>query len=191
MFRLIAIAAIANLGSHPAPMPADAVLAPSPMDSLSETQPGDPGLPTPQHLVQATQIEIVPITPTSAVIDLENDLIFIDPVGSQSQYSRFGRPDIVVLTRAHPDHLSIDTMIGMLRRDTVVLAPQDVIDQLPLMISNNTIAPFAPGTAQVVNGIRFTAMPPDADLPGTTQVYQRDRGDIGVTMEIDGTIVFF
>jgi hypothetical protein len=111
-----------------------------------------------EHLPSVAFWEPVAINRASVVIELDQALIFIDPVGNQQQYRRFGRPDIVILTRAHPDHLNIDTMIGLLRRDTVVLAPQAVINQLPLMISNNVISPFEAGTAQDLNGITFRAL---------------------------------
>jgi hypothetical protein len=81
-------------------------------------------------------------------------------------------------------------MIGMLRSDTMVLAPQAVIDQMLLMISNNRVAPFAPGATQVVDGIRFTALPPKADIPRAAQACRWKRGDIGVVMVFDGTIVY-
>lgn len=81
-------------------------------------------------------------------------------------------------------------MIGLLRRDTVVLAPRSVIENLPLMISNNIIAPFEIGDTQVVDGITFTAIPLDT-IPNDTTIYDRDRGDIGVLVEHNGTSGFF
>jgi len=147
--------------------------------------------PATAHLLPAVFTDPVAINRVSVVIELAQATILIDPVGSQAQYRRFGRPDIVVLTRAHPDHLSIDTMIGMLRRDTVVLAPQAVIDQLPLMISNNVISPFDAGAIQVVDGITFRALSASADIPRGAQAYPRVRGDIGVVMEVDGAVAYF
>ncbi|MGI1662729.1 MBL fold metallo-hydrolase [Palleronia sp. KMU-117] len=144
-----------------------------------------------EHLLSIAFPEPIATNRTSIVLDLDQALILIDPVGNQEQYKRFGRPDIVILTRAHPDHLSIDTMIGLLRRDTVVLATQSVIDQLPLMISNNVITPFEAGTEQVVNGITFRALSNSSDIPRGTHVYGRDRGDIGVVIEIDGVSGYF
>ena len=143
------------------------------------------------QLVAEAAPEIIAISHASAVVALDQATVFIDPVGPQEQYRRFGRPDIVVLTRAHPAHLSIDTMIGMLRRDTVVLAPQTVIDQLPLMISNNVVTPFEAGKTQQVDGITFTAFPASAPIPSGAAVHARDRGDIGVLMEADGARVYF
>lgn len=145
----------------------------------------------PVPLVPASFPTPIAITRTSIVLDLDQALVLIDPVGNQQQYRGFGRPDIVVLTRAHPDHLSIDTMIGLLRRDTVVLAPQSVIDRLPLMIANNVITPFEIGSTQNVKGITFRAFAPGAGLPAGTQAYQRDRGDIGVVIEVAGTRLYF
>jgi len=78
-----------------------------------------------------------------------------------------------------------------LRRDTVVLAPQTVIDQLPPMISNNIIAPFDAGAIQVVDGIAFTAMTGGSGAPNAAKVYERTRGDIGVVMEMDETLHYF
>ncbi|MEM8572695.1 MAG: hypothetical protein AAGG56_17595 [Pseudomonadota bacterium] len=135
--------------------------------------------------------EVYRVTPTSMAIISDQTSILIDPVGPQSQYSQFGRPDIVVLTRADPEFLSIQTMIGMLRRDTVVLAPQAVIDELPLMISNNVITPFEIGGTQQVDGISFTALEMDEANPSVAQTVERRRGDMGVLIEVDGRRLLF
>lgn len=144
-----------------------------------------------EHMKSVAFPKPVAINRASVVVELDQATIFIDPVGNQEQYRNFGRPDIVILTRAHPDYLSIDTMIGMLRRDTVVLAPQAIINQLPLMISNNVISPFDAGTTQEVSGITFRAFSTSSSIPREAQVYTRDRGDIGVVIEADGENVYF
>ncbi|MEM1378826.1 MAG: hypothetical protein AAGG69_15705 [Pseudomonadota bacterium] len=149
------------------------------------------GLGSPYAANSASGIETVSITETSAVFSLNGSTVFIDPVGNQAQYRQYGRPDIVVLTRAAPQHLSIDTMIGVLRRDTIVLAPQEVIDRLPLMISNNVITPFQVGSTQRVAGIRFTALPKSARQPDGVQVHQRQRGDMRVLVEANGNQLLF
>ncbi|MEO1796133.1 MAG: hypothetical protein AAFR53_03855 [Pseudomonadota bacterium] len=152
------------------------------------------GAPLPASGVQTVSTEAlsaVAITPASLVMEVDGALIMVDPVGDQAAFRAYGRPDIVVLTRASEEHLSIDTMIGLLRRDTVVLAPQAVIDQLPLMISNNTVAPFDVGAAQSVGGLTFRALEAEASLPQGTQKYQRMRGDIGVLMEAGAARIFF
>jgi hypothetical protein len=191
MTTLITIAALASLGHLWAQTPSSAFSTPWLTERSDETRFAGLLSQVSEQSVEAMPFEITTITPSSAVIELDRATVFIDPVGSQSRYARFGRPDIVVLTRAGPGHLSIDTMIGMLRRDTVVLAPQAVIDRLPLMISNNTVAPFSPGTTQVVEGIRFTALSPAANIPRSAQVYRREHGDIAVVMEVDGWLVYF
>ena len=140
---------------------------------------------------KAEEINIASVNAVSAVVQLDQALVLFDPVGDQSQYRQFGRPDIVVLTRAHPDHLSIDTMIGLLRRDTVVLAPQEVIEQLPLMISNNVITPFNEGSRQDVNGIVFSALSLTYNTPSNIEVIIRQRGNIHVVLEVGGRRMLF
>lgn len=116
MIAFSAIACLAQTEAHTGGCPATAVF-----EAVAEThRDGAIKWPT-DHLIRVAFSERVVINGASAVVQLDQATIFIDPVGRQEQYRRFGRPDIFVLTRAHPDHLSIDTMIGMLRRDTVVL----------------------------------------------------------------------
>lgn len=147
MFNMIAFAAIACIAqteAHAGGCPATAVFK-----GVAEThRNGAIKWPT-DYLLHVAFSERVVINGASAIVQVDQATIFIDPVGKQEQYRCFGRPNIVVMTRAHPDHLSIDTMIGMLRRDTVVLAPQAVIDLLPLMIANNVIT----ATGEVRTGI--------------------------------------
>lgn len=135
--------------------------------------------------------ERVVINGASVTIPSDKALILIDPVGDQAKFRKFGRPDIVVLTSANASHLSIDTMIGLLRRDTVVLAPQAVIDKLPLMISNNVITPFEVGMSQIVDGITFRALPASAKAPSGAKAYARDKGGMSVVIEADGGSAFF
>lgn len=133
----------------------------------------------------------VAVNNVSVAMTVDGAMLFIDPTGDQARYRHFGRPDIVVLTSADYDHLSIDTMIGMLRRDTLVLAPRSVIDQLPPMISNNVLSPFDAGTVQEVGDITFTALSASADIPPDTRVHARKRGEITVVVEIDGASFLF
>lgn len=158
--------------------------------NMSVEERGEKEITTPRP-APANLPEITAIDHASAVVEWEEATVFIDPVGDQSQYAAYGSPDIVVITHTHPDHLSVDTMIGMLRRDTVVLAPQSVIDEIPLMISNNVITPFAAGSTQEVDGITFTAVPAYNLRPEAQQFHPKERGDIGVVMEVDGTRVYF
>ncbi|MEM7737772.1 MAG: MBL fold metallo-hydrolase [Deinococcota bacterium] len=154
--------------------------------SAFATQPAPANLP-----------EITAISNASAVVEWNGVTIFVDPVGAQSEYAPYGTPDIVVLTHAHPENLSVETMIGMLSRQTVVLAPQSVIDEVPLMIANNTpgfaagVSGFEAGETQDVLGITFTAVPAYNVRPEAQAFHPRSRGDIGVVMEVGGTRVYF
>lgn len=143
---------------------------------------------------ELTPFNIVPpiaVNSRSTVMQLKQATVFVDSVGAQIDYRRFGSPDIVVLTRAAPSHLNIDTMIGMLRRNTIVLAPQAVIDQLSLMIANNVITPFDAGTTQQVRDIVFRALDRSEKMPADVYMQERERGDIGVVMEVDGESIYF
>ncbi|MFT6944312.1 MAG: hypothetical protein ACJAUW_000884 [Yoonia sp.] len=44
---------------------------------------------------------------------------------------------------------------------------------------------------QEVDGIMFRALSASAAIPGGVKVHPRDRGDIGVLMEVDGVRIYF
>ncbi len=56
--------------------------------------------------------------------------IYIDPVGTASDYSSFKKPDLVLITHSHGDHLSNKTLEGIKAEDAYFVVPQEVADKL-------------------------------------------------------------
>jgi L-ascorbate metabolism protein UlaG (beta-lactamase superfamily) len=133
----------------------------------------------------APGVSIVPISHASAVVQWEDTLIFADPVGEASVYTEYGTPDIVFITHRHGDHFDKDNLPAMLSESTTLIAPQDVVDQLPEGIVANVVV-MAPGETATINPLTLEAVAAYNTRPEAQDFHPQSRGDIGVVLD-DGT----
>ncbi len=133
----------------------------------------------------APEVELAPISHASAVVKWGDVLIFADPVGAATLYTTYGMPDVVFITHRHGDHFDADNLPAMLSEATTLIAPQDVIDQLPEGIVANVIA-LAPGETTTINPLTLEAVAAYNTREEAQNFHPQSRGDIGVVFD-DGT----
>lgn len=75
-------------------------------------------------------INFFPINHASFIIQARTINIYVDPVGEISDYKDFERPEIILITHAHPDHLNKKIVKYLQQKNTTILGPKDVIEQL-------------------------------------------------------------
>jgi L-ascorbate metabolism protein UlaG (beta-lactamase superfamily) len=138
-----------------------------------------------EAVVIAPGVSITPISHASAVVQWNETLIFADPVGEANMYTEFGTPDIVFITHRHGDHFDQDNLPAMLSESTTLIAPQDVVDQLPEGIVANVVV-MAPGETATVNPLTLEAVAAYNTRPEAQDFHPQSRGDIGVVLD-DGT----
>lgn len=138
----------------------------------------------------APGVSLVPIAHASAVLRWGEHLIFADPVGEAALYTRYGEPDIVFVTHRHPDHFDTDNLPAMLSESTTLIAPQDVVDQLPEGIVAKVVA-FAPGETLSFGDLTLTALPAYNLRPEAQQYHPQERGDIGIVFDDGNSRVYF
>jgi len=77
---------------------------------------------------QAGEIIFHPIEHASFIIEYGELVIYVDPVGDKDLYSKFNSPDIILITHAHGDHLSIP-LLKTFPPDTPLFGPDEVIEK--------------------------------------------------------------
>ena len=74
---------------------------------------------------------IHPINHATFAMGWDGKTIYVDPVEGAEAFEGLPAPDLILITDIHGDHLDADTLGAVTDSDTVIVAPQAVIDQLP------------------------------------------------------------
>lgn len=103
-------------------------------------------------------LSVTPIEHASGILSWGERTIYMDPVGDSQRYAEQDAPDLILLTHAHPDHLSTSTLAAVAGEGTIMLAPQKVADQLSQELRERTNV-VANGETVTVNGLTINAIP--------------------------------
>jgi L-ascorbate metabolism protein UlaG (beta-lactamase superfamily) len=122
--------------------------------------------------------------------------VYVDPVGGAEAFKGLKKPDIIIITHIHGDHLSVETLNALDTQNATILAPQSVADKLPDTYSNK-LQVLANGQSADLSGISIKAiamynLPPseDAHHPkgrGNGYVISDDTGKIYISGDTEGT----
>jgi L-ascorbate metabolism protein UlaG (beta-lactamase superfamily) len=77
------------------------------------------------------QLKIQPVTHGSLVFTWNGKTIYVDPYGGAELYKGIAKPNLILITDIHGDHLDAKTLDALDTKKTVIVAPQAVADQIP------------------------------------------------------------
>lgn len=86
----------------------------------------------------STELIIHPVHHASFVMEWNKQAIYVDPVGGARVFARFPKPDVILLTDIHGDHLDAKTLEGLVKPDTQIVAPSAVVQMLPASLRKQT-----------------------------------------------------
>jgi L-ascorbate metabolism protein UlaG (beta-lactamase superfamily) len=92
-----------------------------------------------KNKAETVLLKIHPISHASAVIEYGNTTIYIDPTLGADPYINYAKPDYVVITDIHFDHLDSKTIEALDLSHAKIIAPKAVVDQLPQNLTSNNI----------------------------------------------------
>ena len=129
-------------------------------------------------------INIEPISHATAVINWGDAVFYTDPVGGADLFTEMDKPDFILVTDIHGDHMNAETLEGLQLGDTKIIAPQAVKEQLPETLQTNLMV-MANGDKTQLEGFTIEAIPmynlPEAD----DAMHVKGRGN-GYVLEKDG-----
>lgn len=77
------------------------------------------------------QIDIYPISHATMVLEWDETVIYVDPVGGAEAFTDMKDAEIILITHIHGDHLNIETLLAVKKDKSRIIAPQSVYEQLP------------------------------------------------------------
>lgn len=79
----------------------------------------------------SASIDIQPISHATAVINWGDATFYLDPVGGAEVFEGMQKPDFILITDIHGDHMSAETLEAMDLEGVHVIVPQAVKEKLP------------------------------------------------------------
>jgi len=132
-------------------------------------------------------IQITPISHATFVMNWNDQIIYVDPVGGVAVFANMPPAEVILVTDIHGDHMNPETIAAVKNEDNFLFVPQAVADKLdaklkPTVIVNN-------GEAATRNGLMITAIPMYNITEGRLDKHPKGRGN-GYVLEKDGYRVY-
>ena len=89
--------------------------------------------------VKNEEIKITPISHATAVIELSNETIYVDPTGGEKAFKTFKKPTFILITDIHGDHMNLKTLTELDLSTTTIIAPKAVIEKLTAINSKEKV----------------------------------------------------
>ncbi|MBC5991736.1 MBL fold metallo-hydrolase [Pontibacter cellulosilyticus] len=131
---------------------------------------------------------VQPVTHGSLVLKWNGKTIYVDPYGGAEMYKGISKPDLILITDIHGDHLDTKTLDAIETAGVKMVVPQAVADKLPEKYKNQAVV-IANGESTMQLEIPIKAVPM-YNLPETEDSrHPKGRGN-GYILTIGGKQVY-
>ncbi|GAA4427173.1 MBL fold metallo-hydrolase [Pontibacter saemangeumensis] len=103
-------------------------------------------------------LTIQPIEHATLVLTWDNKTIYVDPTGGAEAFTGMSKPDVVLITDIHGDHMNPETLDAIDTEGATFVVPQAVADQLPEKYKVMAKV-VGNGESLMVDGIPIKAVP--------------------------------
>jgi L-ascorbate metabolism protein UlaG (beta-lactamase superfamily) len=119
---------------------------------------------------------IQPIFHAALVLEWNGKSVYIDPYNGADAYKNLEKPDLILITDIHGDHLDLKTLQALDLSNATIIAPQAVADKLPAEWKQKSVV-LNNGNTTEQSGISITAVPM-YNLPNdSTARHTKGRGN--------------
>ncbi|MAU15781.1 MAG: MBL fold metallo-hydrolase [Muricauda sp.] len=101
---------------------------------------------------------IIPIEHATAVIEWDDNIIYIDPVGGKALFEGQKSPDYIFITDIHGDHFNPETLNELDLEGVQIIAPDAVKGQMEENLSSKTTT-MKNGETKEITGFTVEAIP--------------------------------
>jgi L-ascorbate metabolism protein UlaG (beta-lactamase superfamily) len=131
---------------------------------------------------------IHPVEHATFVMKWDGKTIAVDPIGGVAQFASFDRPDLILITHIHGDHLSVDTVKGLAKSSTIIVGPASVAEEFP-ETDRERITVVANGESVKWGESLIEAIPMYNMTPERKNFHPEGRGN-GYVVTLGGTRVY-
>jgi L-ascorbate metabolism protein UlaG (beta-lactamase superfamily) len=129
-----------------------------------------------------------PINHATLALQWNGLTLCVDPVGGAGRFADLPRPDLILLTDVHGDHLDAATLKALVGEKTRLVAPPAAAGQLPAEWRSR-ITELANGQTNTVLGVAIEAIPAYNLSADRQKFHARGRGN-GYVLTLGGKRVY-
>lgn len=115
-----------------------------------------------------------------------NKIYFVDPFQLSKRAKE--KADIIFITHAHPDHFSQSDINEIIKDDTVIVAPPDILEKID--IENDRKITVKPNKNYGVKGFKFSTIPAYNNHPDRLNFHPKANNWVGYIFELNGMKVY-
>ena len=139
--------------------------------------------------IETNNVSITPISHATAVIEFDETIIYMDPTGGAKAFESFEKPDFVVITDIHGDHMNLKTLNELDLSNTVIIAPEAVAKEIRVVNSKEVII-INNGEEKAFDGFNLEAIPMYNLREEALKFHPKGRGN-GYVFTINDERIYF
>ena len=141
------------------------------------------------HSKKSKNFKLKPIEHATASFSWAGTQFYIDPVGGEAKFAGEAKPNIILVTDIHADHMDAATISKVMDAGTKIIVPQAVADKLPIELKPR-LTILANGQTIKVDGFKITGIPMYNLREEAKNFHTKGRGN-GYVIENKGMRVYF
>jgi L-ascorbate metabolism protein UlaG (beta-lactamase superfamily) len=138
---------------------------------------------------KSKDFKLTPIEHATAAFSWAGTEFYIDPVGGEAKFAGQAKPNIILVTDIHGDHLDLATLSKVVAEGTKIIVPQAVADKLPADMKSKIIILGNEQTIKV-DGFKITGVAMYNLREEAKNFHTKGRGN-GYIIEKSGMRVYF
>ena len=115
-----------------------------------------------------------------------NKIYFIDPF--QLGERNLAKADVIFITHAHPDHFSQGDIDKIIKNDTIIVAPADILAKIS--IEDKRKVEVAPNQKYEVKGFSFQTIPAYNNKPERLNFHPQKNNWVGYIFNLNGKKIY-
>ncbi len=136
-----------------------------------------------------SDFNLTPIEHATTSFSWAGTQFYIDPVGGESKFAGEAKPNIILVTDIHGDHMDAATLSKVMVAGTKIIVPKAVADQLPADLKPR-LTILANDQTINVDGFKITGVPMYNLREEAKNFHTKGRGN-GYVIEKNGMRVYF
>ncbi|MGA2967668.1 MAG: MBL fold metallo-hydrolase [Candidatus Levyibacteriota bacterium] len=113
-------------------------------------------------------------------------IYYVDPFDLKP--AELEKADLVFITHAHPDHFSPNDLLKILKDETVIIAPPDILGQIDR--SDNLKQKVEPNQSYEIKGFKFQTIPAYNSHPEKLNFHPKANNWVGYIFELNGKKIY-